>query len=539
MSNKFNKNSYKSGAAIIAALFFWAAAFWIAHLNKTINVADQSGNWQPTVAQSSGSSAKNAFSQPALLKAVAIAAASRQNKPQVLGASVAAAQSQQLSQEEISDLSRPAMVHIINHVTGAITIPDFKVDLYSFAMTPDYSSKDNYSKDYDEVLIGSGFFINDSGYIVTNSHVVSAKELANNLYDGVISHMQQVIQTEAGALSKADRQKYFDYMGRTYPDDTAVNKLAQLFQQNASTYIWQKMQDATAKTIKVVNPNLALPANATLDMVAAKSFPANILSVNQNYPLDNKDVALVKIDQSNVPALQLGSSENLNSGQAIYILGFPENARVSSSDFIEPVFTNGVISAIKEDYGSKLIELNAKVGEGSSGGPVIDSGGNVVGIIATLTGDAGAGDTFSQALPIELVKDMLSTAGISNTSGTFRTNFMAGLAAADQSRCKSAVANFQAAKLINVSFADDRTVDKYINNCENLITSGLSQDSFADIAKHYINSLGPIFWSTVSFGLVVLLVLIGVIMHLRKVLKQKQALEPAAIPLPPSLNLKI
>ncbi|MCU0665492.1 MAG: S1C family serine protease [Candidatus Omnitrophica bacterium] len=108
------------------------------------------------------------------------------------------------------------------------------------------------------------------------------------------------------------------------------------------------------------------------------------------------DIALIKIKAENLPVLFAGDSDRLVNGQDIVVLGNP-------SGFERSVST-GVISAIRSNDKMKLLQMTAPVSPGSSGGPVLNEYGEVVGI-TTL-----ASFLFSQnvnfAVPINYIKQI-------------------------------------------------------------------------------------------------------------------------------------
>lgn len=84
------------------------------------------------------------------------------------------------------------------------------------------------------------------------------------------------------------------------------------------------------------------------------------------------DIAIVKINAKNLPVLSIGDSDTLLNGQFIIVLGNPGGFERSVS--------HGIISAIRSKGNIKIIQMTAPVSIGSSGGPLINEYGEVVGI---------------------------------------------------------------------------------------------------------------------------------------------------------------
>ena len=96
------------------------------------------------------------------------------------------------------------------------------------------------------------------------------------------------------------------------------------------------------------------------------------------------DLAVVKIDATNLPALEIGEFEEVELGQRVVVLGYPlgnENVSV----------TSGLVSAIEYDEGTNVtyIQTDSAVNPGNSGGPMVNMKGQVIGMVAAkLVGEA-------------------------------------------------------------------------------------------------------------------------------------------------------
>ncbi len=93
------------------------------------------------------------------------------------------------------------------------------------------------------------------------------------------------------------------------------------------------------------------------------------------------DVAVVRVDGENLPAVKLGDSDKLKVGQISIAIGNPYGFMLPG-----PAATVGVISALKrhihveERMYEDLIQTDASINPGNSGGPLVDSSGKVVGV---------------------------------------------------------------------------------------------------------------------------------------------------------------
>lgn len=127
-----------------------------------------------------------------------------------------------------------------------------------------------------------------------------------------------------------------------------------------------------------------------------RSFPATTILA---WP--DLDLALVEAEGLSAPPLQLASGQ-VSVGDDIYVAGNPAG--------LEGTFTRGIVSGVRSREG--LLQIDAPVSRGSSGGPVVDSYGRVVGItISSITEGQNlnfAIPSASLVTPIERMRRMMA-----------------------------------------------------------------------------------------------------------------------------------
>lgn len=107
-----------------------------------------------------------------------------------------------------------------------------------------------------------------------------------------------------------------------------------------------------------------------------------------NFDKEN-DIAILKVKSLSIMPLGL-SKDNVEIGDAIYVVGSPEG--------LENTFSEGIVSSMRNYDDNKLIQITAPISHGSSGGPVINEKGEVIGIsVSTLKG----GQNLNFAVPVE------------------------------------------------------------------------------------------------------------------------------------------
>jgi S1-C subfamily serine protease len=101
---------------------------------------------------------------------------------------------------------------------------------------------------------------------------------------------------------------------------------------------------------------------------------------------EDSDVSILKIDIENAVALELGDSQTLSTGSKVFALGAPEGFSFSASEGIVSAVRN--VETIEKEVGLKLglgknvfiVQTDAAITHGNSGGPLIDIEGKVVGL---------------------------------------------------------------------------------------------------------------------------------------------------------------
>lgn len=144
----------------------------------------------------------------------------------------------------------------------------------------------------------------------------------------------------------------------------------------------------------------------------------------------NKDVALIKIDPSGMGLhpLTLVSSSNVEVGDTVYALGNPYN--------LDATLTKGIVSALDREIqapdGAKItgvIQTDAALNPGNSGGPLLNAEGKVIGLDSQIASDAaqtstsqpgstGVGFAESSNSVVEAVKKIEKGEGVSYESAT-------------------------------------------------------------------------------------------------------------------------
>jgi Trypsin-like serine proteases, typically periplasmic, contain C-terminal PDZ domain len=137
------------------------------------------------------------------------------------------------------------------------------------------------------------------------------------------------------------------------------------------------------------------PKNRSIIRPQGRRLRADIVGIDLE-----TDLAVLKIPAKNLPALELGDSETVEQGQLVLALGSPLG--------LENSVSMGVVSAkarqLRADDTMIYIQTDAPINPGSSGGPLIDTQGRVIGINTLLLTQSGVNEGIGFAAPSNIVR---------------------------------------------------------------------------------------------------------------------------------------
>lgn len=124
-----------------------------------------------------------------------------------------------------------------------------------------------------------------------------------------------------------------------------------------------------------------------------------------------RDLVVLKISLGRSQALPLGNSDTVQVGESVYAVGNPQG--------LEGTFSQGIISSIRQVGADKLRQITAPISPGSSGGPVLNDRGEVIGIsVATFRG----GQNLNFAIPSNYLRTLVARAGPPNALAEARAS---------------------------------------------------------------------------------------------------------------------
>ena len=135
------------------------------------------------------------------------------------------------------------------------------------------------------------------------------------------------------------------------------------------------------------------------------SYTAKVIGADAS-----SDLAVLKIDAKNLPFLLYGNSDNVQIGQWVLAIGYPLN--------LETTVTAGIISAKGRTLGlnarrsqtpiESFLQTDAAVNQGNSGGALVNTNGELVGINSAIASPTGSYAGYSYAIPVNIAKKIVN-----------------------------------------------------------------------------------------------------------------------------------
>lgn len=173
--------------------------------------------------------------------------------------------------------------------------------------------------------------------------------------------------------------------------------------------------------IVITNKHVVLDSDATYTVITNDQQEYEVTNIYRD-PLN--DLAILKIDASGLNPLELGDSDSLKLGQMAIAIGTPLGE-------FQNTITTGIISGLGrgitagspyEGFVEQLdsvIQTDAAISPGNSGGPLLNSAGQVIGVNTAVSAE---GQNIGFAIPANVVKELLQT--FENQGGSFERPYI-------------------------------------------------------------------------------------------------------------------
>ena len=231
---------------------------------------------------------------------------------------------------------------------------------------------------------------------------------------------------------------------------TSAQTVPDIAEKALAATVYLEMQDSNGKILGFgsgffVKPNL-IATNYHV-IAGAASGTAKLVGKHNAYEIEGftatstyDDLVLLKVSVPGINPLSLGNSDAVKIGETVYVPGNPKG--------LEGTFSDGIISGRHGGHAQGRIQMTAPISPGSSGGPVLNKKGEVIGVSYMIV---EGGQNLNFAIPSLYLKTLLALSGTvkplpqGNRSISAETYFAQGNAKAALGQYVAAISDFDKA----------------------------------------------------------------------------------------------
>ncbi|MGH3720547.1 MAG: trypsin-like peptidase domain-containing protein [Pseudonocardiaceae bacterium] len=310
------------------------------------------------------------------------------------------------AQERAAALARPAIVYIKEKFTAYVFLAD------GILINKGWNS----GKPFEIDATCTGFGVNPAGYIATAGHCVDITSRYGIKYDIVALIAAQIHET--------------------YPSF------------DVQKFITSCLDNCTMEgQLKGSPPDseISVVGGATVDgSTQAQARPARVVEFR---PFGQGDVALLKVDATDQPSIELAQAAQVQIGTPVLSIGYPGDTAQVTDPSLEPTNKDGQVSSKRTVDSGPVYEISAALTKGMSGGPTIGLDGLVLGLNSFKA--PGETQPFNFIAPAGGLSELLNRNGVHNQLGPNDVTYRQGLADYFSGHYTSAIADFD--KLLAVS----------------------------------------------------------------------------------------
>ena len=311
---------------------------------------------------------------------------------------------------------------------------------------------------------GTGFFLTGDGYVATNCHLID-QDNAFIRRQFILSAFQQITDASIAALETSWATHFTEQQ-----HSLLYNTYASVYSRLFSMILYD-----LKKTISV-----EYGSDRPDKGPGSEKKQATI--VKKGEPMPGKDIAILKIETDReMPVLKLAGDRLPAVGEKLFVYGYPapvtNNDFVSAASAIQPTLTTGIVSAVKRAIGGwPLFQMDANINHGSSGGPVCNARGEVIGLttFGSLENTGGLAAGLNFAVPVSILDEYLDSAGITALPSQSSLLFAKGIAFYIGDHYHAALKIFRQVGQINNNYPG---LYEYMADCTDNIAKGKDKAS--------------------------------------------------------------
>ncbi|MET0393610.1 MAG: serine protease [Chitinophagaceae bacterium] len=353
--------------------------------------------------------------------------------------------------------------------TGTMLSPEEKLDivvraLYNHPFRFFSATTEYYRQSHRIISSGTGFFITGDGYLVTNAHIID-RDSAYIRRRFILSTYQEVTERNIRSLELSWAMTLTDQQRNLL--------------NNAYSVIYSQVSSMILFDLKR-NIHIEFRTGSGASRAITR-LPARV--IQKGSPMPGKDVAILKVDNvKEMPTLPI-SPEPARIGEQVLVYGYPEpvtsNAFLAKETTSEPTLTGGIISAIKRSVGGwPVIQMDAVIAHGSSGSPVCNNRGEVIGLATFGTLEQATGmlaNSYNFSIPSSVIKEYLDSAAVRAAVSAATQAWHQGLDLYYKSFYGKALNKFKAVQELNPGYPE---LQEYLAACNSRIVDGAEPEPF-------------------------------------------------------------
>ena len=195
-----------------------------------------------------------------------------------------------------------------------------------------------------------------------------------------------------------------------FGEDNRVKEIAptaqEIAQQAFGATVLLVMEDATGQPLSLGSGFVLQTGEVVTNLHVVKGAVrgyAKLVGQAKKHNIDSvtavdadRDLVVLKVSSTGWPSLAIGNSDGVQVGETVFAVGNPQG--------LEGTFSQGIVSSIRQIGTDTLLQITAPISPGSSGGPVLNARGEVIGVsVATFKG----GQNLNFAIPANYLLALL------------------------------------------------------------------------------------------------------------------------------------
>ncbi|MBM3415282.1 MAG: PDZ domain-containing protein [Bacteroidetes bacterium] len=220
-----------------------------------------------------------------------------------------------------------------------------------------------------------------------------------------VVHIKTKIPAKKVSNNLGRRNSVDDFFERFFGDDIFNQRIQPEQRASGSGVIISEDGYIVTNNHVISDGGEGVADEITVTLSNKKTYKARVIGKDAS-----SDLAVLKIDGSNLPFLLYGNSDNVKLGQWVLAIGYPLT--------LETTVTAGIVSAKGRSIGvnsrqsntpiESFIQTDAAVNQGNSGGALINTDGQLVGINSAIYAPTGTYAGYSFAIPVNIVKKIVN-----------------------------------------------------------------------------------------------------------------------------------